>query len=301
MTVIIAALLAGAGVALTLALRAIALQPAGRLGRVLALHGAGSAPPASRLPAGRAWDRLAAEARQAGLALSVQQLLWVGVWAGGGAALVAWLLTGRIAAAAAGACAGIVAPRTWLRWRRSQQQDAYRSQLDAALLRLANHLRAGQSLTQAVAALAEHVKPPLGREFQRAAQAMRLNVSVSDSLAMRGDRISLPEFEEFVLAVRLHVEVGGNLAETLERIADQVRERRRVRAAIRAATSGSRAEALIVQATSLSMAALVPVVAPGLLDRLLVDPLGRLMGAGAVAMTVIAWVIVSRCLEVPYE
>lgn len=302
MFVLIAALLFGAGIALTFALRAMVLQAGGRLARVLALHRSaeGRAAPARPARPGL-WDGLEANARQAGLNVSVRHLAWIAALAGGGVGLLIWLITGQVWAATAGATAGLAAPRTWLAWRRTQQQDAYRTQIDGALLRLANHLRAGQSLTQGIAALAEQVKPPLGREFHRALQASRLNLSVPEALALLGDRIALPEYEEFVLAVRLHAEAGGNLAETLERIAEQVRGRRRVRAAIQAATSGSRVEALIVQATTVSMAALVPVVAPGLLDQLLQDPAGRLMGLAALVLTAAAWVIVSKCLEVPYE
>lgn len=301
MFVLIAALLFAAGIALTFALHGRLERAGGRLGRVLALHRLARGrdfPPPGRV---RFWRRLEADAREAGMDVTVRHLAWTAALIGGGTGLAIWLLTGQVWGAAVGAAAGLAAPRTWLRWRRAQQQDAYRAQIDGALLRLANHLRAGQSLIQGIAALADQVKPPLGREFHRALQASRLNVSVPDALALLGDRIALPEYEEFVLAVRLHSEAGGNLPETLERIAEQVRERRRVRAAIRAATSGSRAEALIVQATTVSMAALVPVVAPSLLDHLLQNPVGRLMGVAALVLTVAAWAIVSRCLEVPYE
>lgn len=301
MSYLIAALLFGAGTCLTVG-AVVALGAAGgRLARVLIQHEpAAPRPPSVARPAGPL-ARLEAEAREAGLAIDRRHLAAVALGAPILAGLSAYLFTGAAWLAACAAAAGLLAPRAWLRVRRRQQQDAYHAQLDGALLSLANYLRAGQTLTQGLHALAEHVKPPLGREFQRAAQATRLNLTAADALALVGERIALPEYTELESAVRLHAEMGGNLAGTLERIAEQVRERRRVRAAIRAATSGSRAEAVIVQATTVGMALSIPVVAPSLLDQLLREPLGKLMATAAALLTVVAWILIARCLEVPYE
>ncbi|HVW36776.1 MAG TPA: type II secretion system F family protein, partial [Pirellulales bacterium] len=99
-------------------------------------------------------------------------------------------------------------------------------------------------------------------------------------------RTGLIELNIFVVAVIVQRQVGGNLSEILEKLADVVRERYRIRGVIRGLTAEGRLQALILMALPPLLLALMLIVnreyAQLLLERpILLVGMGVFMGLGA--------------------
>lgn len=132
--------------------------------------------------------------------------------------------------------------KTYVKLRRKK----FGNQLPDALITLAGSLRAGRSLGQAMEALAREAPDPMGRELRKVVAEVRLGRPLHDTLADAADRIDSPDFKWAVLAMQIQAEVGGNLAELLDQVANTMRERTRMRGEVKALTAEGRASALML-------------------------------------------------------
>lgn len=155
--------------------------------------------------------------------------------AGGGAAM-----------AVAAAALGVVGPRALRAWLRRRRERQLLDQLPDALAALAGALRAGLSLTQALGTLAERQPAPTRHEYALVLRKQRLGMPLDQAIEELALRTPRPEFRLFATAVRVARELGGNLAETLERLADTVRRKRAMEDRIDALTSQGRMQGWVV-------------------------------------------------------
>jgi tight adherence protein B len=162
------------------------------------------------------------------------------------AAATAWLVTQVSALAAVAAIAGAVAPIAWLRARRARLVRSRRTLWPDVCDLLIASVRAGMSLPDAVASLAESAPAPLRPPFAAFARdvgasghfdssAQRLKVALSDPV---GDRI--------VETLRMARQVGGTeLTTVLRALAASVRADAALRAEVESRQSWIRGAAVL--------------------------------------------------------
>ena len=148
----------------------------------------------------------------------------------------------------------------YLNYRKRQRLLRFERQLPDTLTLLASSLRAGFSLMQGLEAVASEIADPMRRELQRVFTEVRLGRSVEDALGDAAARMESRDLEWAVMAIRIQREVGGNLAELLDTVADTMVKRERVRRELRALTAEGRMSAIVLSIIS-------PVLGLGDLDR----------------------------------
>jgi tight adherence protein B len=132
--------------------------------------------------------------------------------------------------------------RPLLPWeRRRLRQD-----LPEALFLLAGGLRAGNALPPLLHEVGIALGGPLGAELVRAAQAINLGASVSQTLDDLARRTREPTLRAVGVAVGVATEVGGNLPTILERLAKTLLEEENLERMARAYTIESRLSAHVM-------------------------------------------------------
>ena len=125
--------------------------------------------------------------------------------------------------------------------------DKMREQLPDVLTIMASSLRAGHSFLQALDTVgAGDRRPAADVEFQRLVAEIRLGRPAEDALEALADRVGSADFRWAVLAVNIQREVGGNLAEILDNVADTLRERAMMRRQIQVLTAEGRLSAWVL-------------------------------------------------------
>ena len=104
----------------------------------------------------------------------------------------------------------------------------YRDQLVDGLTLLANGLRAGLSVPQALALVVGELPNPISQEFNLILQQNRIGVPLEECFEALGQRLPSEDNDMFVTSMNILRETGGNLAETFETIVHVIRERVRV-------------------------------------------------------------------------
>ena len=111
---------------------------------------------------------------------------------------------------------------------------------------LGSSLRAGTSLQIALDLAIRETPAPLSQELGVVVQEQRLGVALEDALETMATRLKLEEIELVVTAMTIAREVGGNLAETLDRLASTLRSKATMEGKIRSLTSQGKLQGLIV-------------------------------------------------------
>jgi tight adherence protein B len=199
------------------------------------------------------------------------------------------LAGGGLAAAALAAALGLVGPR-WVHGRlRRRRERQLTQQLPDSLEALAGALRAGLSLSQAIGSLAEQQPAPMRHEFALLIRKQRLGMSIDQALEELSARTPRQEFVLAVTAIRIARDVGGNLAETLERLADTLRRKAAMEDRIDALTSQGRLQGWIVGGLPLLLLWVLQWLEPAAMQPLYTTPAGwavlaalaGLLGSGA--------------------
>ena len=101
-------------------------------------------------------------------------------------------------------------------------------------------VRAGQTISQALQAVADEFPPPIAAEFAYCYEQQNLGLSPESALRDLARRTGLLEIKIFVLALLVQQQTGGNLAELLDKLSGIIRERFRIRGQIKTLTAEGR-------------------------------------------------------------
>ncbi len=152
------------------------------------------------------------------------------------------------------AIVGGVVPWFMVKLAIKRRSTKLHEQLPDVLTILASSLRAGHSFMQALDTVAKEIPDPGKTEFGRVVAEIRLGRSVEDALNAMAERIGSYDFKWAVLAVNIQREVGGNLAEILDTVADTVRERDQIRRQVDVLTTEGRMSMYILAALPMGIA-----------------------------------------------
>ena len=157
---------------------------------------------------------------------------------------------------------------------------------------LVRGLRSGLPVTETLQVVAQEVPGPVGFEFKQVVERIAIGRTMEESLQETADKLNIPEFGFFCITLAIQRETGGNLAETLNNLADVLRKRSQMKLKIRAMSSESKASAYIVGALPFIVFFMIWWINPNYIggffedDRLIATGLGGLvwMGIGAYIM-----------------
>ena len=201
------------------------------------------------------------------------------------AALAVGLLFGGLLFGVLLAAGTVLGARTYLVVRRARRQKAFAEQMDDLLQVLASSLRSGYGLMQAIETAGREMESPGADELRRLTTEVRLGRDVADALSALAVRVANEDFEWVTQSILVHREVGGDLAEVLDRVAETIRARGRLKRQVNALTAEGKMSAYILFALPFAIGGMMAVVNPTYLSELFRGVGLVLLGLGVVLMT----------------
>ncbi len=151
------------------------------------------------------------------------------------------LLGGGVAA-----LVGYTLPKFMINRRLKKRLMTFDDQLVEALGQVANALRSGFGLLQAMDLAAEQLKDPLAIEFKRTINDINVGSSFEDALIALNQRMMSNDLDIAVTAILIQRTVGGNLGEILDTVANTMRERARIKGELRSLTASQKMSGYVV-------------------------------------------------------
>jgi tight adherence protein B len=196
---------------------------------------------------------LATELARADLKITVAEYYALIVIAMLGTAALAWLIYGGYVLPLVGLVVGFFLPRFYIKMRQRRRLKQFNDQLGDAITLMANGLRAGYSLLQAMDAVAREMPPPVSVEFQRVVREIGLGVDNERAFNNLLRRVPSDDLDLMITAINVQQEIGGNLAEILEIIGFVIRERVRIKGEIQVLTAQARLSGYIISFLPIAM------------------------------------------------
>lgn len=243
-------------------------------------------------------DQLGSLVAQARVGSSPAEVVAVGVvvgpaaFVGAVASGVAPPVAAALAVVAGAAPVGVVAVLA------ARRRRAFAAELPDVLALLAGSLRAGLPLVAALDAVATDAGGPVAPELRRVAGETALGRALPDALASVGERMRSEEVAWVGLAVDIHQQVGGNLAEVLDTVARTISERQQLQREVAALTAEGRISAIVLGILPVALAAVIAVVNPGYLVALVEQRLGTVLLVTSVVGMVVGFVWMRRIVVV---
>ncbi|OLC26395.1 MAG: hypothetical protein AUG06_04785 [Actinobacteria bacterium 13_1_20CM_2_65_11] len=189
---------------------------------------------------------------------------------------------------------GYVLPTIYLRNRRGHRLRMFEAGLPRAMELIANSMKAGQSVAQALGAVTENAAPPVSDEFRLAQREIELGASVESALSNMVKRIGSTDLRLMVMVITIQHAVGGDLPAILTTLADTMRQRAEMREEIMAATAQSRASSLIITLLPVIAAAFLYFVVPDYFRPMFINPVGWVILGLAAGLLAAGNVIIRR-------
>lgn len=218
--------------------------------------------------------RVQFHAREFFLFIDPRQLFLINVGVMALAAVITWLVTRSFVACLVVLLALGLAPRFLYALMRQRRLDKFEYQLPDALMMLAGGMRAGVGLTSALQQLVAESQAPIKQEFSLLLREQRLGVTLEQSLANLARRVPTQTTILVVSAMRIAVETGGGLSETLERTAHMIRSRLQMEGKIKALTAQGKMQAWVVGLLPLLLMLVLDHMEPEAMSQLWHTPMG---------------------------
>ncbi|HOJ16218.1 MAG TPA: type II secretion system F family protein [Caldisericia bacterium] len=160
--------------------------------------------------------------------------------------LLFMLIFNNVVMAILGLIGGVLVFRSFLTRRRKEKETLFTKQLPDALIAVANSLKAGFSLDQALEFASISMPEPTKSEFSRIHLNYRVGYSLQEAIETLPKKYNNTEVKLFVSSLILQNQIGGNVIPFLNELSEVLRERLRLKEQVVVGTAQQRLSATIV-------------------------------------------------------
>jgi tight adherence protein B len=177
---------------------------------------------------------------------------------------------------------GLGFPRWVLSFLTNRRRKKFTSEFANAIDVIVRSVKSGLPTNEALRIVARESPDPVGGEFSRLIESMKVGVTMEQGLKRMYDSMPTPEVGFFSIVMALQSRSGGNLSEVLGNLSAVLRDRKRLEGKIRAMSSEAKASAMIIGSLPPGMMAVVYCTTPAYITLLFTEKVGNLMLAGCV-------------------
>ncbi|HEY7885814.1 MAG TPA: type II secretion system F family protein [Cellvibrionaceae bacterium] len=185
----------------------------------------------------------------------------------------------------------------WKRMR-TKRLNKFEEQLPDVFMMLSSSLQAGTSMNMALIDVVKQSVPPASQEFGLLVKRMQLGITLEDSLVELEKRIPLQSFVMASSAIRISREVGGNLVETIQSMADTLRRKKTMEGKIDSLTAQGRAQGRFMALLPVALAILLSFIEPEAMRKLYTTREGLMVLTVMVFMQIMGFVFIRKITSI---
>ncbi|MDJ0944305.1 MAG: type II secretion system F family protein [Kiloniellales bacterium] len=182
---------------------------------------------------------------------------------------------------------GIGVPHMVIGYLIKRRQSKFLNFFPDAIELMVRGIKSGLPVSESITNVGTEIQDPVGEEFRIITDAVKFGRTLEEAMWEAANRLDLQEFKFFTISLAVQAETGGNLAETLNNLADVLRGRRQLKLKIKALSSEAKASAMIIGVLPFVMGGMIYLVNPNYIMKLFIDPRGHmLLGIGLCSFVV---------------
>jgi len=231
---------------------------------------------------------------QAGLTWSKRQFILISAAIGFVLFMVALTIgPGLVPAIAIGFAGAFGVPRWLLSYLKKRREVKFLDNFPDAVDIIVRGVKAGLPLLDCMKMVATEAPEPIKTEFRVIVDTQAIGMPLGEACNKLYERTPLPEANFFAIVVSIQQKAGGNLSEALGNLSRVLRDRKKMKANIRAMSQEAKASAGIIGSLPIAVMILVSLTSKDYITLLFTEPLGHLMLAGS-AFWMMCGVLVMR-------
>jgi len=237
---------------------------------------------------------------RSGLRWSLERFVLMTCMSGVILSLPIWLATRMSLLSLVALLVGAWLPNLYVKFKATRRIRALEAQLPGAIDHLTRAVRAGHPLSAGLKMLAEDSDEPIAGEFRAVFEEQRFGLPFEEALLGLGDRVDLPDIRILITAILVQREVGGNLAEILEKVAGTMRARFTIRRQVRVYTVQGRMSGYILAALPLVVGLFIFLINRDYMEILFVHPMGKALLGLAAVLQFVGFLWIRKIVNVEY-
>lgn len=174
----------------------------------------------------------------------------------------------------------------------------FESQLPDMVGVVANAVKAGNSVQQALELVVEEFAGPMAAEVSEVLHELRVGTAMDLAIHHWLARMPSDDLEIFGVAVIIQRQTGGNLAEILDNLGTTMRERKKMQGQIRTLTTQGRMSGMILSMMPIGLYCLLYLMMPERMGVLFTHPLGWALIGSCALMIALGGYIISRIVAI---
>jgi tight adherence protein B len=191
-----------------------------------------------------------------------------------------------------------ILPRPVVNVMYQKRVDKFVNQMVDGLGLMANGMRSGLSVSQALGLVVSEMPNPISQEFEVILNQNKFGLSLEEAFTNLSKRVIADEVEMFVTSVNILKETGGNLAETFDTITTLIRERIKVENKIKAMTAQAFAQGIILMCVPPFMALVLSQTDPEMMSYMFKTVPGWIACAVVVILEVVAYIVIKNITKI---
>lgn len=181
---------------------------------------------------------------------------------------------------------------------KKQQLEKIEQQLPDALMLIAGGLRSGASLSTALFQLTNECLPPLKNEIAFIIKEQKVGLPLSDALLNFQKRMPINAVVLMTTSIRIALETGGELAETLTKAAETLRQINQSEGKIKALTAQGKMQAWVVGLMPIALIFVLCQMEPEAMDKLWSTPAGWIALTGILIFEVFGMIFIRKIVDI---
>jgi tight adherence protein B len=191
-------------------------------------------------------------------------------------------------------------PKLYLRLRIKKRLARFTAIFADAIDVVVRGVRTGLTVGECLAILGREMPDPVGAEFRALTEGLHLGLSLDECLSRMYSRVPTTELRFFSIVLVMQQSTGGNLAETLEKLSDIIRARKRMRDKIQAFASEAKTSAAIVGSLPIFVALALIFIAPKYIAILPSTDAGKWMIVAGIVWMMIGIFVMAKIIRFDY-
>lgn len=212
--------------------------------------------------------------------------------------LLLWIITGDKTVAVAALVGMFLLPWWIYKMLKQRRLKKFESQLPDAFMMISSSLQSGASLTMALEGLVKEQPAPLSQEFGLLIRQQRIGVDFEQALTNMEIRLPVPDFQIAVSAIKIAREVGGNLIEVMESLADTLRRKATMEGKIDSLTSQGRMQGKVMTGLPILLGLILMQIEPEAMSKLFTTPIGWGTLAVIIVMEVLGYLTINKITSI---
>ena len=175
---------------------------------------------------------------------------------------------------------------------------ALEEQLPEAIDLIGRAMRAGHPLSAGLKMAGEETPEPLAGELRRVFEEQRFGMHFEDAVLGLCDRVNLIDVRILVTAILVQRDVGGNLAEVLDKIAYVIRQRFTIRRQLRVYTAQGRFSGIVLALLPVAVGSALFFINRPYMITLFFDPIARYFLILAVILQILGYFWIRKIVDI---